>query len=113
MDVEGMRRTLTLADGRTLDAWVDDFDGVPLVFHFGTPSSGLPFEPFLAATRDRGLRWVSWNRPGYGSSTRDEGRSVASVVDDTRELLSQLSAERAHIVGWSGGGPHALACAAL
>ena len=107
------RRSIELPDGRTLDAWIGDGDGTPLVFHFGTPSSGLPFAPHVEAARDRGLRWISWSRPGYGSSGRQEGRSVASVVEDTRAVLDRLGVAGAYIVGWSGGGPHALACAAL
>lgn len=107
------RTTISLADGRELDAWIDDVAGTPLVFHFGTPGSGLPKAEHMAAARERGLRWVSWSRPGYGSSSRHEGRSVASVVDDTHEVLDQLGAERAYVMGWSGGGPHAFACAAL
>jgi len=62
---------------------------------------------------DRGLRYVAFNRAGYGSSTRREGRSVADVVEDTASVLNSLGADRAWVLGWSGGGPHALACAAL
>ena len=114
MNVDAMRRQVTLADGRVLDAWIDPQEnGVPLVFHFGTPASGLPFGPHVEAARKRGLRWISWSRPGYGGSSRHAGRSVASVVADTREVLDQLGADRAYVLGWSGGGPHALACAAL
>ena len=114
MNVDVMRRQIELADGRVLDAWIDpDASGVPFVFHFGTPSSGLPLATHLAAARERGLRWISWSRPGYGSSSRLEGRSVTDVVRDTREVLDQLGAERCYVAGWSGGGPHALACAAL
>ena len=115
MDVDAMRRTVELADGRLLDAWIDDPGpgGKALVFHFGTPSSGMPFAAHLAAARERGLRWISWSRPGYGSSTRFEGRTVADVVDDTRDVLNQLGVDRAYVAGWSGGGPHALACGAL
>ena len=109
-----MRRQVRLADGRTLDAWIDpEASGIPLVFHMGTPSSGLPFAAHLEAARERGLRWISWSRPGYGSSTRLENRRAADVVSDTREVLDQLGAEQAYVAGWSGGGPHALACAAL
>ena len=114
MDVAGVaRETIRLQDGRVLDAWIGDGSATPLVFHFGTPSSGQPLADHVAAVRERGLRWVSWSRPGYGGSSRHEGRSVASVVNDTAHVLDQLSAERAYVAGWSGGGPHALACAAL
>jgi pimeloyl-ACP methyl ester carboxylesterase len=105
---------LTLADGRTLEAWIEGEDrNGTLVFHNGTPSSGIPYQPDLDALAARGIRWVSWSRPGYGSSTRQAGRSVGDVAADAREILDQLGVERAYVAGWSGGGPHALACAAL
>jgi pimeloyl-ACP methyl ester carboxylesterase len=103
-----------LPDGRRLDVWIEGpEDGTPLVFHHGTPGSGLPFEPMVRAITDRGLRYVSASRAGYGDSTAQPDRSVASVVDDTAAVLDQLGADRAYVAGWSGGGPHALACAAL
>lgn len=105
---------LELPDGRRLDLWVvGPEDGTPLVFHTGTPSSGLPFEPMVRTVLDRGLRYVSWSRPGYGDSSPQPERTVASVVDDTAAVLDHLGAERAYVMGWSGGGPHAIACAAL
>jgi pimeloyl-ACP methyl ester carboxylesterase len=101
-------------DGRSLDVYLaGPEDGTPLVFHVGTPGAGLPYRPFIEAMSERGLRYVSWNRPGYGSSTRLAGRSVAEVADDTRTVLDHLNAEQAYVAGWSGGGPHSLACAAL
>jgi pimeloyl-ACP methyl ester carboxylesterase len=107
-------RPIPTPDGRTLDLFVaGPEDGAPLVFHCGTPGSGLPFEPFVDALAERGLRYVSWSRPGYGSSTRQEGRDVADVVKDMATVLDHLGAERCLVLGWSGGGPHALACAAL
>jgi pimeloyl-ACP methyl ester carboxylesterase len=108
---------LRLADGRSLDVWYDDAPEaaglVPLIFHAGTPGSGLDFDRFTAAARRRGLRLVSWSRPGYGSSTRQPGRRVADVAADTAAVLDHLAADRAFVLGHSGGGPHALACAAL
>jgi pimeloyl-ACP methyl ester carboxylesterase len=108
---------LRLGDGRSLDVWHDDapeaLGNVPLVFHAGTPASGMGYAPFTDAARRRGLRIVSWSRPGYGSSTRLPGRRVAHVAADTAAVLDHLGADRAYVVGHSGGGPHALACAAL
>ena len=60
----------------------------------------------------RGLRLATTSRPGYGASSRQPGRSVADVTSDIDALLDALHAERCLIAGWSGGGPHALACAA-
>jgi pimeloyl-ACP methyl ester carboxylesterase len=105
---------ITTPDGRSLDLWLaGPPDGDPLVFHMGTPASGLPFEAHVRHLADRGLRYVSASRPGYGTSTRREGRSIADVVDDTRAVLDHLGSDKAWVLGWSGGGPHAMACAAL
>ena len=105
---------IELPDGRSLDVYVDGpADGVPLVSHHGTPGAGLPFRPFVRAAAERGMRWVSYSRPGYSSSTRHEGRSVADCVDDVVAILDHLGAGRFYTTGGSGGGPHTLACAAL
>ncbi len=106
---------LTLSDGRTLD--VRDTGGEPgapvLLYHHGTPSSGLVAPVTLAAAAARGLRVVSWSRPGYGTSTRAPGRTVADVAADAVDVLDALGIESVVTAGWSGGGPHALACGAL
>jgi len=101
-------------DGRVLDVYVEGPDSaVPLLFHNGTPSTGLLYAPFVEATLQRGLRMVSFSRAGYGTSTRNPGRSVAAVVPDVAAVLDRIGAARFYTLGWSGGGPHALACAAL
>ena len=101
-------------DGRTLDVYVGGPEGaVPLLFHNGTPSSGQLYHPFVEAASQRDLRMVSFSRAGYGNSTRNPGRSVANVTPDVAAVLDQLGADRFYTLGWSGGGPHALACAAL
>lgn len=106
--------SLRTADARSLDVWLaGPPDGVPLLFHCGTPGSGLPYDGMVEAAAERGLRYVSFSRPGYGSSTRRPDRSVADVVDDSLAVLADIGAEQAYVLGWSGGGPHALACAAL
>src|SRR5688572_22675607 len=93
-------------DGRTLDVYVDGPEGaVPLLFHNGTPSSGQLYAPFVEAVSQRGLRMVSFSRAGYGSSTRNPGRSVADVISDVAAVLDQLAADRFYALGWSGGGP--------
>ena len=88
-------------------------DGTPLVFHHGSPGSLMLFEPFIEAALARGLRYVSYSRPGYGSSSRQAGRKVADCSEGTASIMDQLGADRFFTIGWSGGGPHALACAAL
>ena len=87
-------------------------DGVPLIFHHGTPGAVTPIRALERAAHARGLRLVTTSRPGYGSSGRLAGRSVADVADDIGVLLEVLGAKRCLVAGWSGGGPHSLACAA-
>lgn len=102
-----------LPDGRTIDVTVTGpDDGVPFIFHHGTPASGVQLGAFRRAVHGRGLRLVTYSRPGYGDSTRQPGRTVASVVDDVAALLDHLGVHRCLTAGWSGGGPHALATAA-
>ncbi len=102
-----------LPDGRSLDLYVSGpEDGVPFVLHHGTPGSYHPPQDLERAVLARGMRMVGWSRPGYGGSTRHPGRSVVDVVADTRAVLEGLGADRCIVGGRSGGGPHALACAA-
>jgi pimeloyl-ACP methyl ester carboxylesterase len=99
-------------DGRSLEVRVaGPRDGDVLLFHHGTPGSGLQPRAFLEAASERNLRLVSFARPGYASSTRRPGRSVADVVDDAAAVLDHLGVDRCFTIGTSGGGPHALACA--
>lgn len=101
-------------DDRRLDLYTaGPADGEVLLFHTGTPTAPLPFDPMIDLLAARGLRYVAFSRPGYGSSTRRPGRSVADVVDDVLTVLDHIAADRVYVAGWSGGGPHALACAAL
>jgi len=104
---------LQLPDGRRLDMRVSGpADGLPLVFHHGTPGAVTPIRVLERAAHARGLRLVTTSRPGYGRSDRQPGRSVVDVVADTGAVLAALGAERCVTMGWSGGGPHSLACAA-
>jgi pimeloyl-ACP methyl ester carboxylesterase len=101
-------------DGRRLDVFIGGpADGDALLYHSGTPGAPIPFAPAVREMARRGLRYVAFSRPGYGSSTRRAGRSVADVADDARTVLDHIGAGRAYVIGHSGGGPHALACAAL
>jgi pimeloyl-ACP methyl ester carboxylesterase len=104
---------LTLPDGRRLEVDITGpSDGTPLLFNHGTPGSADQTRALQRATSRRGLRLVTWSRPGYAGSTRRAGRRVVDVTDDVRAILDHLDARRCYIAGWSGGGPHALACAA-
>jgi pimeloyl-ACP methyl ester carboxylesterase len=105
---------IELADGRSLDIQVSGpQDGIPLVMHHGTPGSLVRFRVIEEAVHSRGLRLVTYSRAGYGASTRKSGRSVADVAADLEAVLDHLGAQHCLILGWSGGGPHALASAAL
>ena len=107
-------RQIRTPDGRSLDLYiVGPDDGETLVSYPGSPCSGQLGRSLVEAAADRGMRTVAWSRPGYGSSTRLPGRTVADVVLDTVTVLDHLGAERCHAIGWSGGGSHVLAAAAL
>jgi pimeloyl-ACP methyl ester carboxylesterase len=106
--------TVPLDDGRVLEAVSEgDPDGTLLVFHHGSPGAAVPFPAYDRAAADRGIRLVTYSRPGFGDSTRHEGRTVAHCAADVAAVADHLGAERFVTIGWSGGGPHALACAAL
>jgi len=112
--VDAQRSNVLLTDGRVIEvAMAGPKDGTPLVFHHGTPGSVFLFEPFIEAAESRGLRYVTYSRPGYGNSTRQAGRTVADCARDTVQMANRLGLSRFFTIGWSGGGPHALACAAL
>ncbi|GGP77880.1 alpha/beta fold hydrolase [Saccharothrix coeruleofusca] len=108
-----MERDLRLPDGRTLRTHDNGVDGPALVWHHGSPQSGAPLAPLLAAAAERGLRLLSYGRPGYGGSSPLPGRDVASAAADVARLADALGVDRFAVMGASGGGPHALACAAL
>jgi pimeloyl-ACP methyl ester carboxylesterase len=102
-----------LPDGRRLDLRVSGpAGGFPLVFHHGTPGAATPVRALERAAHAHGLRLVTTSRPGYGDSTRQPGRAVVDVAADTAAVLAAIGAGRCLVAGWSGGGPHALACGA-
>ncbi|MCP2201497.1 Pimeloyl-ACP methyl ester carboxylesterase [Lentzea flava] len=84
-------------------------DGVPVFWHHGTPNLGLPPEPLFRP----GVRWISYDRPGYGTSSAVPGRPVASAAADISHIADALDIPQFAVFGHSGGAPHALACAAL
>lgn len=87
--------------------------GIPALSFSGTPSTRWKRPDALAAIESSGLRMATPDRPGYGGSTRQPGRTVASVVEDAVAVADALGWDRFAVTGGSGGGPHALACAAL
>ena len=100
-------------DGRTLAAaqWGDP-DGFPVLSLHGTPGSRFGRHPDEAAVRDLGIRLITYDRPGYGASTRHPGRRVVDCVTDVAAIADALGIESFAVTGGSGGGPHALAVAA-
>lgn len=105
---------IRLADGRTLE--VSDTGpgrGRVLMFLHGTPGCAYLPRYLTVAAQARGLRLVALSRPGYATSARRAGRAVADVADDAAAVLESIGERRALVAGVSGGGPHALACAAL
>jgi pimeloyl-ACP methyl ester carboxylesterase len=125
-------QTIELRDGRTVlvdDTAVDDAparhtagraaghaaapDRPTLVWHHESPHTGVLFEPLRRTAAARGLRLVAVTRPGYGGADPLPGRRVADGASDLGQVLDALGIARVAVVGGSGGGPHALAAAAL
>jgi pimeloyl-ACP methyl ester carboxylesterase len=88
-------------------------DRLPVIYHHGTPNLGVPPEPLFADAERLGIRFVGYDRPGYGGSAPDPGRDVASAARHTARIADELGLGQFAVLGHSGGGPHALACAAL
>jgi len=109
-----MELTIRTPDGRTL-ALEDsgDLTGRPVLVHNGTPMSRHLYGPNVADAAGQGLRLISYDRPGYGSSTPQPGRTVADCASDVTAICAALGIDRLAMWGLSGGGPHVLACAAL
>jgi pimeloyl-ACP methyl ester carboxylesterase len=107
-------RSITAPDGRTLTVREGgDPAGFPVLFISGTPGSSTLDEAHLRDAEERGIRLFSYDRPGYGASTRHEGRRVADCAGDIAAVCDALEIGRLAVWGISGGGPHALAAAAL
>jgi len=103
-------------DGRDLEVLVGgDPDGFPWLYHGGTPSAAVDSTILDRAAREAGLRLITYSRPGYGRSTpRPWPRPrIADDLADSIVILDALGLDDFVTLGWSGGGPRALACAAL
>ena len=109
-----MDRTVRTPDGRVLAIEeAGDPNGRPVLVHKGTPNSRHLYPPNAIDAAVRGLRLISYDRPGYGGSTAQPGRSIADCAADVRAICAELGIGRLAMWGISGGGPHVLACAAL
>jgi pimeloyl-ACP methyl ester carboxylesterase len=106
-------KTFILEDGRTI-AYLETGkpDGIPVVVLHGSPMCRMLYGPWVEDAISRGLRLIGYDRPGYGESTPLPGRSVAIAADDVAALAQHLGLSKFMVWGISGGGPHALACAA-
>lgn len=101
-------RYLHVLDARSLAG----SHALPVFWHHSTPGTGEPPEPLLDLAGELDLAWVGYARPGYLSSTSQPGRSVAHAADDVSTIADALGIDRFAVIGYSSGGPHALACAA-
>ncbi len=111
--VQTERRLVSLAGGRDVDVLLTGpEDGFPLVIHEGSPIGLGIYPPTAEAARQRRMRVVMVARPGYERSTPRPGRRIGDVTEDIAAVLDRLGAGTFVTYGVSGGGPHALACAA-
>jgi pimeloyl-ACP methyl ester carboxylesterase len=109
-----IREHVVSVDGRKL-AVLDagDESGPAVIGSHGTPGSALIWRGVVEDAEARGMRAIGYDRPGYGESDPHPGRRVADAAADVGAIADALGIERFAVVGGSGGGPHALACAAL
>ena len=107
-------RSVEVSGGRALGVWVGagDYERSVFVMH-GMPGSGLLYRGWFEDAAARGIRLISYDRPGYGRSSECPGRSIADCAADVEAIADDLGIERMGVWGWSGGGPYALACAAM
>lgn len=98
---------------RTLRVYDRGGDGIPVLWLHGTPNLGEPPAPLFDAADRLGLRWLGYDRPGYGRSTAQPGRRVVDAAADLRAIADALALPRFAVMGHSGGAPHALAAGAV
>jgi pimeloyl-ACP methyl ester carboxylesterase len=109
-----VRQTVGISGKRciTVDTWGAP-DGMPVFLLHGTPGSRSGPRPRSSVLYRLGVRLICYDRPGYGDSDPHPGRTVADAAEDVRAIADELELPSFAVVGRSGGGPHALACAAL
>jgi pimeloyl-ACP methyl ester carboxylesterase len=84
-------RTISAIDGRTIQIIeAGQPDGIPILVHNGTPGSRLLYHPWIQDAEKRGIRLISYDRPGYGGSTSQPGRIVANAADDVASIAKEL-----------------------
>ena len=104
---------MRLSDGRTL-AWAEygNPTGTPALYFHGTPGGRLEGQWLEEAAARQNVRLFALDRPGYGYSDFKPSRRLRDFPADVTELADHLGLDRFAVVGTSGGGPHAQACAA-
>jgi pimeloyl-ACP methyl ester carboxylesterase len=104
---------LVAPDGRRLHAYSHGEGALTVMWHHGTPNIGTPPAPLFKTAERLGVRFIGYDRPGYGGSTARPGRTIADAAEDAAAVADAWHVDRFAVLGHSGGGPHALACAAL
>lgn len=104
--------TITLRDGRKL-AYAEhgDLDGKPVFFFHGNPGSRLMHHPDTSIAESLGARIISMDRPGYGGSDFQPGRTLLDWPDDVAQLADALNIDQFALFGVSAGGPYVAATA--
>jgi len=112
--IQVVDRVIETGDGRAIlvQEGGDPAGHAILVLH-GTPNSRMLYRPHVVDAAERAIRLISYDRPGYGRSTAQSGRSIADCAADVRAIIDALDIDRLAVWGISGGGPHALACASM
>ena len=111
--MDKLNQQFRLRDGRNLGfAEYGQPEGIPLVYFHGWPSSRLEPRSMQQVCADMGVRLIAPDRPGFGLSDFQPGRTIPGFADDTRELANHLGLSEFAVLGISGGGPYAAACAA-
>jgi pimeloyl-ACP methyl ester carboxylesterase len=105
--------TLSLSDDRELDLIVGGTGPRAVVLQHGTPADASIWVEWIDPVIERGYRFVAVSRPGYATSARRHGRTVADAARDIDEVLTHIGVTEFVTAGASGGGPHSLATAAL
>src|SRR5215471_11459320 len=104
---------IELGGGRVRHVYDTGSGSLAVFWHAGTPNTGDPPGPLLPDSEKLGVRWIGYDRPGYASTPAAPGRDVASAAADVAGIADALGIGQFAVMGHSGGGPHALACAAL
>lgn len=85
------RRIISTEDGRKLRVVeAGQPDGIPILALHGTPGSSLLFQPWIKDAENRGIHLISYDRPGYGGSTPQPGRTIASAAEDVAAIAKEL-----------------------